>query len=74
MNYAQAGMINTTTAPGRVYLTHNFTCGACSTLHGLSIYLDRPDLETPVSKCAIEHLFSLSQATECLEKEVGFED
>ena len=73
MNQDQAITLNQSSLDeGRVYLTHNYTCGACSTLHALSIYLNLTDLKTPVATCAKEHVFSMVKATECLIKETGF--
>jgi len=35
-------------------ITHTGACGACSTLQDLAVYLERPDLTTPVRRCGME--------------------
>jgi len=49
--------------------THVGTCGTCSTMQDLAVYLARPDLTAPVRRCGIK----LSEASElsCLEA-LGF--
>ena len=34
-------------------VTHTGACGACSTLQDLAVYLERPDLTSPVRKCGM---------------------
>ena len=47
-------------------VTHTGTCGACSTLQDLAVYLERPDLTAPVRRCGMQ-----SGTLECLEA-LGF--
>lgn len=63
MTYEQAAQSNSTTG-GHTYLTHNFTCGACSTLEDLNVFLTINDLTTPVKACIMKSLwkFWLSDA------------
>jgi hypothetical protein len=35
-------------------ITHTGSCGACSTLQDLAVYLERPDLTTPVRRCGMQ--------------------
>jgi hypothetical protein len=35
-------------------ITHTGACGACSTLQDLAVYLERPDLTSPVRKCGMQ--------------------
>jgi hypothetical protein len=35
-------------------VTHTGACGACSTLRDLAVYLERPDLTSPVRKCGMK--------------------
>jgi len=35
-------------------VTHTGACGACSTLQDLAVYLERPDLTSPVRKCGMQ--------------------
>jgi len=51
-------------------VTHHGSCGSCSTLHDLSVYLGTPDLTTPARECA--RRFGLSRKQQCFEKIVGF--
>lgn len=51
-------------------VTHFSACGSCSTLQDLSVYLARPDLTTPVRRCALLG-FSKALAVSCL-KDLGF--
>ena len=47
-------------------ITHTGACGACSTLQDLAVYLERPDLTTPVRQCGMQ-----SGTLRCLEA-LGF--
>ncbi len=49
--------------------THFGTCGTCSTMQDLAVYLARPDLTTPVRQCGLE-LTEESQLS-CIEA-LGF--
>ena len=49
--------------------THAGACGTCSTLQDLAVYLERPDLTTPVRRCGIRLIASRGIA--CLER-LGF--
>ncbi len=50
-------------------VTHVGACGTCSTLQDLAVYLERPDLTSPVRWCGIRLLES--RAIACLER-LGF--
>ena len=50
-------------------ITHFGSCGTCSTLQDLAVYLDKPDLITPVRKCGVK--WSASSRLACLEA-LGF--
>jgi hypothetical protein len=50
-------------------VTHFGTCGTCSTLQDLAVYLEKPDLTVPVRRCGIR--WSASASLECLEQ-LGF--
>jgi hypothetical protein len=54
------------------YVTHQGTCGACSTLRDLSIYLDS-NLTTLVRRCAFKTVYSMKRAKKCVQ-DVGFTD
>jgi hypothetical protein len=56
---------------GLLYKTHNYACGACSSLDDLATYLEVTDLTTPVRECGF--LFQQSRALQCL-MDVGFEE
>jgi hypothetical protein len=50
-------------------ITHIGACGTCSTLQDLAVYLEKPDLTTPVRGCGI--LWGASARLACL-RELGF--
>ena len=50
-------------------VTHVGVCGTCSTLQDLAVYLEKPDLTSPVRWCGIRLLES--RAIACLER-LGF--
>ncbi|MBV8404255.1 MAG: hypothetical protein JO203_08675 [Gammaproteobacteria bacterium] len=47
-------------------VTHFGVCGTCSTLQDLSVYIERPDLTTPVRRCGID--WGSSTRLMCLEE------
>jgi len=53
-------------------ITHFGPCGTCSTLRDLAVYLDHPDLTTPVRRCSALVL-SKTKTLQCL-KNLGFTD
>lgn len=53
-------------------VTHQGTCGKCSTLKDLFVYLTT-DLTRPVRKCGIKHFASHSKLRKCI-KSLGFTD
>lgn len=49
-------------------VTHEGACGACSSLQDLSVYIETPDLTTPVRRCGIQNLnSSVDELIECIE-------
>ena len=50
-------------------VTHFGACGTCSTLQDLALYLEKPDLTTPVRRCGIR--IDASASLTCLE-DLGF--
>jgi hypothetical protein len=50
-------------------VTHAGTCGTCSTLQDLAVYLERPDLTAPVRSCGMR--LNQSDLLACLEA-LGF--
>jgi hypothetical protein len=50
-------------------VTHFGACGTCSTLQDLAVYLEKPDLTSPVRKCAMK--WHASASLRCLE-DLGF--
>ena len=65
---------------GDLYLTHNFTCGVCSDLRDLKVFLTVTDLTHPVKSCILKTLFKFwlsppdfrKEVSECFQREVGF--
>jgi len=53
-------------------VTHEGTCGACSTLVDLQVYLAKPDLANEVRQCASRWFISDASLKKCLMNEVGF--
>jgi hypothetical protein len=53
----------------RFAVTHVGACGTCSSLRDLAVYLERPDLTTPVRNCAMA--WDAAASLRCL-KELGF--
>ncbi len=53
-------------------VTHTGSCGACSTLQDLAVYLGRPDLGTPVRECALIELGQNPEATRDCILALGF--
>ena len=50
-------------------VTHLGACGTCSTLQDLAVYLERPDLTSPVRRCGL--LIQAAEGLACLEA-LGF--
>jgi hypothetical protein len=50
-------------------ITHYGTCGTCSTLQDLAVYLEKPDLTAPVRRCGVR--WDASGRLTCLET-LGF--
>ena len=79
---AQQASVYNRTSGGHAYLTHNYTCGACSSLADLAVYLQTPDLTTPVKSCTIKTLLhpflsnkaAFEMTSECIAKNVGFSE
>ena len=66
-HYRLATFGSTTEAGEAGYrVTHTGACGACSTLQDLAVYLERPDLTTPVRRCGMQ-----TETLACLEA-LGF--
>lgn len=53
------------------FVTHLHPCGYCSTTKDLSIYMQYPDLTTPVRDCALDSFINETWALECLVN-IGF--
>ena len=77
---ADEAAIQNKTSGGHTYLTHNYTCGACSSLADLRVYMQTPDLTTPVKSCTMKTVLEpwLSKAaafkktSDCIAETVGF--
>ncbi len=70
IHYRLATFANPAAAKTAGYaVTHYGVCGTCSTLQDLAVYLEKPDLTTPVRKCGIK--WSSASRLDCL-KELGF--
>ena len=54
---AQAWNTSSLFNKGNVYLTHNYTCGVCSSLADLKVFLTVNDLTTPVKDCILDYFF-----------------
>ncbi|HET9037869.1 MAG TPA: hypothetical protein VFN45_16775 [Myxococcaceae bacterium] len=55
IHYRLATFASPAEAAGAGYrVTHTGGCGACSTLQDLAVYLERPDLTTPVRRCGMQ--------------------
>lgn len=53
-------------------VTHTGSCGACSTLTDLAVYLGEPELGNPVRQCGIDHYGdTMGEHVQCLER-LGF--
>jgi hypothetical protein len=69
VHYRLATFATTTTARAAGFaVTHFGACGTCSTLQDLAVYLEKPDLTTPVRRCGIR---AETSALACLEH-LGF--
>ena len=53
-------------------VTHTGACGTCSTMQDLAVYLERPDLTSPVRRCGVVHPTE-SGGLACIEG-LGFTD
>jgi len=54
-------------------VTHQYACGLCSSLKDLIVYVAKPDLTTPVRKCALKSFISEEWALDCLQ-DLGFSE
>ena len=65
---------------GNVYLTHNYTCGVCSSLADLRIFLTVTDLTVPVRSCILKNLWKFwltsdsfrEEVSSCFQETIGF--
>ena len=79
MTKSEAQNFNST---GNVYLTHNYTCGVCSSLKDLKVFLTVTDLTNPVKNCILKSLFKFwlspedfrKEVSECFQEKVGFSE
>jgi hypothetical protein len=55
-------------------VTHGGACGACSSLEDLAVYIETPDLTTPVRQCGLESLAREPLASVPCLKAIGFTD
>jgi hypothetical protein len=70
IHYRLATFANTADArSGGFAVTHFGACGTCSTLQDLAVYMEKPDLTSPVRRCGIR--WSASASLTCLEH-LGF--
>ena len=70
VHYRLATFADTTAARTAGFaVTHFGACGTCSTLQDLAVYLEKPDLTSPVRKCGIR--WHVSARLRCLE-DLGF--
>lgn len=53
-------------------VTHTGTCGACSTLEDLAVYVEIPDLTEPVRACGLENLDGDREAHLACLRALGF--
>lgn len=56
-------------------ITHQYHCGACSSLQDLAVYIGLPDLTSPARLCAKRGYgrnSNLAEVKACIEKAVGF--
>ena len=53
-------------------ITHRDHCGTCSSLRNLAVYLEHPDLTSPVRNCA--RRWTAGGVKACLMEELGFEE
>ena len=53
-------------------ITHRDHCGSCSSLWNLAVYLEHPDLTSPVRNCA--RRWTAGGVKACLMEEIGFEE
>ena len=75
----EASLANTTSG-GNVYMTHNYTCGVCSSLVDLKVFMTQTDLTTPVKSCIVKNMFKLwdsevifrQKVAKCFEETIGF--
>ena len=54
-----------------VYLTHNYTCGVCSSLADLKIFLTVTDLTIPVRACILKSMFKFWITSDGFREEVS---
>ncbi|MEO0601542.1 MAG: hypothetical protein AAF211_08905 [Myxococcota bacterium] len=53
-------------------VTHGGACGLCSSLEDLAVYIEQPDLTTPVRQCGVQNLGQPPLATVPCLQELGF--
>lgn len=56
---------------GNVYLTHNYTCGVCSSLADLKVFLTVTDLTVPVRSCILKKLWKFWLTSDGFREEVS---
>ncbi len=71
IKYVLESFSNPESALAEGYLiTHQYHCGACSSLQDLAVYLEKPNLTEPARRCSKK--FEIHSIKECYEKEIGF--
>lgn len=55
-------------------VTHGGACGACSSLEDLAVYIEQPDLTTPVRQCGLENFGGEALGSVPCLMELGFTD
>ena len=54
------------------YITHYGSCGACSSLRDLAVYINYPDLTEPVRECGIVGIIQGDEAQSTCIQDLGF--
>lgn len=55
----------------RSYVTHRGTCGLCSSLQDLVVYMKYSDLTTLRQECGVKGVTVRENGVECFQKKLG---